>query len=459
MVSATHEPIDYARDHHRSTQHPLAGVLEVSPPMNLRPYQERAINSLRAEFSKGKRAPCLVLPTGGGKTVIAAAIIKGAVERNRRVLFLAHREELIAQSVAKLSSSGITDVRVIQAGSDLGNPIAPVAVASIPTLTKWSDRMPRADLCVFDECHHTVATTWKRIADNYSSSLLLGMTATPQRADASPLGDVFDSIVVAATVKELTDLGHLVPCRIWSPPDALDTGELAVSPLEAYRQHGNGERAVIFCASIEHADQVAAEMTAAGIATDVVHGKLRPDVRKDRLARLARGELRAICNVFVLTEGWDLPAVSVCILARKPQHAGTYLQMVGRVLRPAPGKSSAVLLDLGGSSLQHGPPEMERVFTLDGKGISKVEREQIRQCPSCGAVFQFIAIVDGACPSCGCSLPKRVTQPPRAVGVGLVERTGEVVDQLLVNLRAVAQRTRRSADWVTKAYAAIGGVR
>jgi DNA repair protein RadD len=421
--------------------------------MKLRPYQERAISDLRASYGRGKRAPCLVLPTGGGKTVIASAVIRGSIQRGRRVLFLAHRAELISQSVAKLEASGVTDVRIIQAATDLGSPTAPVAVASIPTLTKWGDRMPAADLVVFDECHHTVAKTWASIADRYSNSLLLGMTATPQRADGKPLGDVFDDLVIGSTVAELTELGHLVPCRMWAPPvGALESRQLALSPVAAYQQHGNGERAVIFCVTVEHAEAVAAEMNAAGIPTGIVHGSLASDERRQTLTRLRTGDLRAVVNVHVLTEGWDEPAVSVCIMTRKPQHVGTFLQMVGRVLRPAPGKTSAILLDLAGSSLEHGSPEMDREYSLDGKGISKADRQAIRQCTACGGVF---LAGPQACPACGAVLPARPVKQPKVTGVGLVEASGRVVDQLLLNLRAVAKRTRRDGQWVDRAHAAI----
>lgn len=422
--------------------------------MQLRSYQERSIASLRAEYTAGRRAPCLVLPTGAGKTIIAAEIIRAAVARGNRVLFLAHRTELITQSVNKLSAAGVNDVRIIQAASDLGSPVAPVTVASIPTLTRWRERLPAANLVVFDECHHVVAKTWKTLADRYAKSHLLGMTATPQRADGSPLGDVFDALVVGATVAELTALGHLVPCRVWSPPESLDTGKLAVSPLQAYQQHADGKRAVVFCTTVEHAEAVAQEMTAADVPTAAVHGELRADIRTERLEALLHGSLRCITNVHVLTEGWDMPEVAVCILMRKPQHAGTYLQMVGRVLRPATGKTGATLLDLCGSSLEHGPPELARKYTLDGRGISRGDREAIRQCPHCGGVFLSRAVIDGACPQCGAVLPVRESKQPTVTGVGLVEGRA-AVDQLLLNLRAVAKRTRRSAEWAERAAAAI----
>lgn len=386
--------------------------------MNLRPYQDRAIQALRAAYASGKRAPCLVLPTGGGKTVIAAAIVQGAIARGNRVLFLVHRQELLAQSVSKLESAGIHDLRIIQAGSDLGGPTAKVAVASIPTLTRWTDRQPAAELVIIDEAHHVKAKTWNKLTDHYAKSMLLGLSATPQRSDGRPLGDVFDSLVVGSTVRELTDSGHLVPCRVYGPPADMDANEMALSPAEAYRQHADGARAVVFCVSVPHAVKVAAEMNAAGIKTGVVTGVMSREDRKQTLADLDSGAIRAVASCHVLTEGWDSPNVAVCILARKPKHTGLFLQMAGRVLRPAPGKTHATLIDLRGSVYDHGPPDLERQFTLDGKGISKVDRDAIRQCLACGGVFKA---GPRECPLCGVELPRKPNEMPESIGVGVVD--------------------------------------
>jgi superfamily II DNA or RNA helicase len=386
--------------------------------ITLRPYQVRAISELRAVYQSGRRAPVLVLPTGAGKTVVASEIIRSAVARGNRVLFLVHRAELLSQSVAKLEGAGVTNLRIIQAGADLGSPIAPVAVASIPTLTRWTSRQPEAELVIIDEAHHVAAKTWRRLADHYARSMLLGLTATPQRADSKPLGDIFDSIVVGATVKELTDLGALVPCRVYAPPCDLDAKQLALSPVAAYQQHAEGERAVIFCVTVEHAERVAAEMNAAGIATGVVHGEMAPPARASTLKALADGSLRAVASCHVLTEGFDCPPLSVCILARKPKPTGLYLQMVGRVLRPAPGKTHATLIDLCGSAHDHGPPDLDRDYSLDGHGISKPDRDAIRQCASCGAVFKAGPV---GCPLCGVEMPRKPMTMPVDTGLGVVD--------------------------------------
>jgi hypothetical protein len=150
--------------------------------IELRPYQLRAIAALRAAYARGREAVCLVLPTAGGKTVIAAEIIRLSVALGRRVLFVAHRTELINQTVAKLAAAGVLDVRVIQADRDDGNPGAPVIVGSVWTLTlpRWAELAP-VDLIIVDECHWHASETFRRVTNRYLER--------DHRAGGSPMTD------------------------------------------------------------------------------------------------------------------------------------------------------------------------------------------------------------------------------------------------------------------------------
>lgn len=392
-------------------------------PLQLRDYQLLAIDDVRAQYAAGKRAPVLVIPTGGGKTVVASYVIKAAVDRGRRVLFCAGRRELLGQTVKTLAAADVTDVRLIQAQRDEGDPDAPVVVASVDTLRteRWMDKLPPADLLVLDECHHGAATTWSRLLNAYPNVYRLGLSATPERGDGRPLGDMFDCIVTGPSVRVLTDQGHLVPCIVFPPAggEKLEAKELALDPVGAYQRHGSGERGIAFCTSREHAKRTADEFRSAGIASDVVDGTMAAAARKDVLARSRDGAVTMLCSVGVLTEGYDDPAAVVAILARGFGHPGLFIQCAGRVLRPAPGKKRAILIDLVGSVYEHGTPDAERVYSLDGKAMA-AKREAIKQCRKCGAVYR----PSERCPNCGAEAPREPFSAPTTTGEGLTQLTG-----------------------------------
>lgn len=392
----------------------------------LRPYQVKAVDDVRQQYQAGRRAPVLVMPTGAGKTQVAAWIIRAALDRGNRTLFCAGRTELLDQTVSKLNSAGVDSVRLIQASRDVGPKDAEVTVASIQTLTtrRWQDNLPPAELVILDECHHGAATTWARVLNQYPTALRLGLTATPERADGKPLGDLFDCLVTGPSVSDLTAAGHLVECIAFPPAGGsrLDATEIALDPVAAYQRNGNGERAVAFCRSRIHAQRTEAEFLSAGIECAVIDGTMTRLQRRDTLARFRAGELRVLSSVGVLTEGWDDPGCSVAILLRGFEHPGLYIQCIGRILRPYPGKQQARLIDLVGSFWDHGSPDIERVYSLDGKAITKAVREEIKQCRKCGACYRS----GQRCPGCGAEQEVMPFTSPVSTGVGLVEVKGPV---------------------------------
>lgn len=358
----------------------------------LRPYQVRAVSSLREHVRAGNRRVLLVLPTGGGKTLIATEIAKRHVATGGRVLVLAHRAELIRQTADAFRGE---PVRVIQAARSGGPADARIVVASIPTLAARPDSLPPATLVIFDEAHHTRAKSWERIASAYRDAILIGLTATPQRADGKPLGDLFNAITVVSTVRELTDMGYLVPCSVFAPEEFSDA--LAADPADAYLEHGNGRKGIIFCATVEHARATADRLVAAGVPAACVDGHLAPSVRRAYLDSYAAGTIRVVTNCAVLTEGFNDPGAEVCILARACDHIGLYLQIVGRILRPAPGKDSATLIDLRGVARRHGLPDDPREYSLDGDPIRTVDAlPALKQCLRCG----YCGRAWRACPAC-----------------------------------------------------------
>ena len=184
----------------------------------LRPYQEKAVADFNATVVAGKRRNLLVCPTGGGKTLVASAIVKDATESRRGVLVLAHRREIVGQTSAKLLAHGIPH-GIIQAGVS-ERPLKSVQVASIQTLHARAvriDRMelPPADLLIIDEAHHCPAASYRAIIDAYPDAILLGLTATPCRGDGRGLGGIFETIIECPQVAELIEQGYLVKTRVY----------------------------------------------------------------------------------------------------------------------------------------------------------------------------------------------------------------------------------------------------
>lgn len=428
----------------------------------LRPYQQRAFDLLRASYASGKRAPLLQLPTGAGKTVVATAVSTSAIARGNRVLFGVGRTELLDQSERKVREAGVADFRVIQADRDDGSRDAMMTIASIPTLVteRWMDSLPKADLFIIDEAHHVMAETWGKLASAYSSAKLLGLTAFPQRGDGRGLVGMFDDLVVGATIRELVDLGHLAQSRVFGPDRILLPRELALDPVDAFERYAlspKTERAIVFAQTRAHARSIADSFSRRGYSADSVDA-LTSD-RSGVLARFASGEIQALASVAVLVEGFDDPGVSVAILAKRFTHVGSYIQAGGRILRPHPEKQRATLIDLCGSSLVHGPLDIDREFSLDGEGVAKLKRGCVRRCGACGGVY----IADGrdACLFCGYALPALSRAKPKSLSEQLHEVTKDFEPRAWNVRHATKQRLcsecGRSIDLKAKYVYVAGG--
>jgi DNA repair protein RadD len=401
--------------------------------MQLRDYQERAISQAREAFRSGKRSVLLVSPTGSGKTIIGAAAARGHHARDGQVVWLAHRVELIKQAVDKLWKAGVTDLGAITSEGSF-NERASVIVASTQTLLARGTR-PKATLLIPDEAHHYLSAEWSKVSGAYTGVPVLGLTATPQRADGTGLSGMFDSLVEVASVRELVTAGHLVPIETFAPPRRLEH-EL-MNPFEALEKHAPEKRAVIFASSVGHGKMLAGQWRE---RAGYIDGKTRPEERARVLRAFEEGRITRLVNVFVLTEGWDCPLAEVCVIARGCSAPGTFLQMVGRVRRPAPGKAGSMLIDCKGAVHMHGMPDDDREYSLDGKPIKVAAGlPPIRQCPECGAVDRPLE----ACARCGFEFPKPA---PVAEKTGDLERIDNVTPEgskrafLRSQLRLAAQR-------------------
>jgi DNA repair protein RadD len=412
-----------------------------SPQVLLRPYQIDLIERIEQITASTARRVLMVAPTGAGKTVIAVALIRLAVARGERVLVLVHRRELVQQTVRKLYEQGI-DAGIIQAGIT-PRPEQPVQVASIQTLWARAYRgtrmkKPPADLVVVDEAHHVRARTWMGILDSYQNATILGMTATPCRGDGRGLGDVFEELVQCPQIESLIGLGYLVRTKVYAPstPDLtgvrvergdyvesqlaerMDQAKLVGDIVEHWHRLADRRKTVVFATGVAHSIHIRDEFLRSGVLAEHIDGKTPAEERDAILARLSRGETEVVCNCMVLTEGWDQPDVSSIVLARPTKHMGLYRQMIGRVLRPAPGKDYALVLDHAGATWQHGLVEEPVIWTLDqdrrAENPVQTARSQhaapaLAACPECSA----IRTSGQPCPACGW----RPTPRARAVEV------------------------------------------
>jgi DNA repair protein RadD len=423
--------------------------------MNLRPYQIDALERLRRAMQQGARRPLLVAPTGSGKTRILAEIARRAVERGRRTLWLAHRAELIDQAAETLTALGLTVGARCSSSSVPPNPFAPVQVASVQTLLARGDRPP-ADIVIADEGHHFAVAAEEYSACIKDYEFVVGGTATPERGDGCGLRGTFDAIVVGATVRQLIDDGYLVACEVMRPDRPLEPGKIAQNPVDAYVSHAPGRRAIVFCKSVQLADEYAAEFTMRGIVARSISAETPLTERRMYIDAFRRGAVQVLTNCYVLTEGFDAPELSCVILARGCGSPGMYLQMIGRALRPAPGKTDALLLDLRGVSHDHGRPEDDREFSLDGRGIRL--RDPNSYCPVCGAP----RTPPDACESCGYAASgEDAAKPDVVTGDRLVkyarkrQESGEDRFATLVRWMRVAKEKGYKPGWLFAKWKAV----
>ena len=459
-----------------------------------RDYQHAAIEDARRCFAAGDRRILLVAPTGAGKTVIAAMFAKLAVEKGKHVLFLAHRRELVKQCEDKLIKFGV-EPGIIMAGEDIQLDYE-VQVASIDTLrarAMATDRMPmpHADVLIIDEAHRSLAPTYMQLMEAYPKAAIVGLTATPIRGDGRGLGTVYDDMVQCPSVAELTALGHLVPARYFAPtiPDltgvkvvrgdydqrqleeAMDKRKPVGDVIENWARICPDRPTIVFAAGVKHSIHLRDEFVRAGVRAVHVDGNMTTHERDKAIGGLLDGTYQVVTNCMVLTEGFDMPELSCCVLVRPTKNIGLYLQMAGRVLRPSSGKDDTIIIDHSGNVYQHG-------FVADDHGWQLDENEPLRAkpekppkkeakqitCVKCAHIYTGVR----ACPSCG-HVPQvrgEAIETRHAVLTELEERktakekkyTMEEKQNWFSQLLAHAAEKGKSTGWVAHTYKAKFGV-
>jgi superfamily II DNA or RNA helicase len=375
----------------------------------------------------------MVMPTGAGKTITAATIVKSAAEKANTVWWLTHRRELISQASDTFNRLEIPH-STIQSGY-VSDAHSLVQVASIQTIVRRLETLPPPEIICFDESHHiSPGGQWAQIYDAFPNAKKIGLTATPWRLDGSGLGHFYDSMVIGPSMADLIKDGALTPYKMYAPslPDlsgvksiggdfvkgalakAMNKPKLVGDAIDHYLALCPGKRAIVFAAGIDNSKDIASQFRQSGIPAEHVDGSMSGQERDAAVARFASGETLILSNDSLFGEGFDVPAIEAVILLRPTQSLSLYLQMVGRGLRPALDKPHAVILDHAGNSrnkedggMGHGLPDDDREWTLEDREKRKkgaVAEVSIKQCPECFFVYRPAP----KCPQCGHVAPVSV---------------------------------------------------
>lgn len=365
---------------------------------------------LRESIRSGKRRPLLVLPTGGGKTIIFNEIARKA---KGNVLILVHRKELLEQTASKY-------------GGDIGRvepnkptPSSRVIVAMVATVVNRLDQIPTPSVIIIDEAHHANATTYQRIINRFDA-FVVGVTATPCRADGSGLIDTFDDLIIGATMPELVEQGFLIKPTVFAPKEIdmssvrivlgdfdkqqaielINNATITGDVIKHYEQLAPNQTAVVFCISVQHAHDVARIFSEHGYSAAALDGNT-PKEKRDEVIRNFGKSIRILASCDLISEGFDVPNIGAAILLRPTQSKSLYLQQVGRALRLSEGKTRAVILDHVGNTRRHGHPMEEQNWTLDApkrKGRISTDETKTAQCKECYAIYNGLL---RSCPECG----------------------------------------------------------
>jgi len=400
--------------------------------MNLRPRQHKAIEDIRSAYRSGRKAPILCAATGFGKTHTSAEIIRSALDRGRTVWFLAHLREILDDTAKRLRSVGIPFGEI--AAGKAREYHRRVQIVSVQTAVRRDD-LPKPDLVIVDECHLAVATTYKKVLGKIGNPMLLGLTGTPCRLDGRGLGELFDEIIPTCSTGTLINEGLLAPIKYFAPyrpnlasfrtyrgdykqSDAeaeMDSSKITGDVIEHYQKHCDGKRAVAFCTTVKHAEHVAEEFRAAGYKAVAISGESRTAERTAALTGLRSGELQVVCNAQLWVAGVDVPEIECIVLLRPSKSLTFYLQSIGRGLRTAPGKTHLTVLDHSGCIFDHGSPEVERKWSLEGRRKEGVT--PVRQCPACFCAHPPAPV----CPECGYRYPLTDRDVPEEIDDELEE--------------------------------------
>lgn len=417
-------------------------------PIVLRPDQAQLKAGIYREWEHGARNVLAVLPTGGGKSIVASDIILDGHNDGMNEVIMAHRNELVSQMSCHIARRGIPH-RIIGSKKTVGaviqdhraefgrsfvNPNARCAVGSVQTIVSRADHLREWGQQVHrftgDEGHHFLrGNMWGKAVDLFPNARGLLVTACPKRADGMGLGShhdgIADAMVIGPNMRELIDIGALAEYEIIIPTTDYNIGDDAItakgdfSPVKMreaskrshivsdavteYRRWIPGKRAICFATDVETANNIANQFNECGISAASVSAKTDEGVRREMIKRFRDGRLLVLVNVDLFDEGFDVPGCDAVIMARPTASLNKYLQMFGRALRTAFGKTHGTIIDLVSNVLRHGLPDKQHIWTLDRRDKRSKREPDPDEIPltSCRACSRPYERIYNTCPYCG----------------------------------------------------------
>lgn len=381
--------------------------------INLRPYQLECLEAIESKLSQGITRQAVSAPTGAGKTIMFAELIRRR-QHLGRALVLVHRDELAAQAIDKIKVI-IPSAQVGKVKAESNEISAPIIVASVQTLSRDSrleQLNPNFQLVIVDEAHHVAASTYRKILsylgcfDEQSKPkpLLLGVSATLERADGLGLGDTFQEIVYEISLLDLIEQFYLVDIqarqitlqgvnldiiqtrdRDFLDSDLAELMEKANAPeqiAKAFSQYANDRKAICFTSSVKSAYATVECLQELSFSAEAIDGNTDTSRRKAILERLKTGETQILVNCGILVEGYDETSINCVVLARPTQSKSLFIQMIGRGLRAHPGKTNCLILDCAANTTKHELISLPSLLGID-------PQEKVESIASVGALLEL----------------------------------------------------------------------
>ena len=373
----------------------------------LHPYQKKLVQQTRQELANGKNSVLIQSPAGSGKSVVIAEIARLTVKKGGYVMFMVHRKELVEQITQSFTDNDVN--------------LSHCTIMTVGKIKNRLDKLPKPSLIITDETHHSLAKTYRDIYKYYPDVPKIGFTATPWRMNGKGLHDVYESMVKGPSVKWLINNKYLAPFKYYSVnlvnSDKLkksSTGDYTNKSMDkavgktifgdvinTYKKVANGQQAIVYAHSVEYSQIVANSFNQAGISARHVDAKTPSTKREQIMTDFKAGKIKIICNVDLISEGFNAPDCSTVILLRPTASLVLFVQQSMRSMRYKPGKV-ATIIDHVANYSRFGLPDDDFDWTLDDREKKRNGRKDdapaIKTCDRC---FRVVPAQSKICPFCG----------------------------------------------------------